>query len=115
VQKQIGALEISDDISFPTRHRAQILTLAARHAVPVIYPNRIWVEAGGLMSYGANQTDAYRQTGAYAGRILKGEKPANLPIMRAVKIEFVANLVTARAIGVEFPATLRALADEVIE
>jgi putative ABC transport system substrate-binding protein len=114
VQKGAEALVVSPDILFFAR-RSQILTLAARHAVPAIYPNREDAEAGGLMSYGARVTERQRQLGLYAGRVLKGEKPADLPVMRASKFEFIINLQTARTLGIEVPATLVAQADEVIE
>jgi putative ABC transport system substrate-binding protein len=114
VQKRADALLVSPDILFNAR-RSQILTLAARHAVPVIYPNREDADAGGLMSYGTSVIARQRQLGLYAGRVLKGEKPADLPIIRATKFEFIINLQTARTLGLEVPPTLLALADEVIE
>jgi putative ABC transport system substrate-binding protein len=114
VQKPIDALLVGPGPLFDNR-RVQLATLAAYHRVPVIYPWREAPEAGGLMSYGTNLSDAYRQAGVYTGRILKGEKPADLPVMQSIKFEFVINLNTARTFGLSFPAGLLAIADEVIE
>jgi len=114
VQKRTDGLVVESLFLFRDR-RPQILTLAARHAIPVIYGGRADAEAGGLMSYGPNATDNSRQWGIYVGRVLKGEKPADLPIMRATRFELLINLQTAKTLGIEVPPTLRALADEVIE
>jgi putative ABC transport system substrate-binding protein len=114
VEKQANALLVSADSLFEAR-RAAILTLAARHAVPAIYPSREYAQAGGLMSYGTSLADEVRQFGTYVGRILKGEKPADLPVQRAAKFEFVINLRTAKTLGIQVPPLLLALADEVIE
>jgi putative ABC transport system substrate-binding protein len=114
VQKRTDALLVSTAPLFIER-RVQLITLAARHAMPTIYGAREQAEAGGLMSYGTNLTDQYRQAGVYVGRILKGEKPADLPVIRASKFEFIINLQTARTLRIEVPQTLLAIADEVIE
>jgi len=114
VQKRLDAFYVPDDARL-FGQRAQILTLAARHAVPAIYFSRDWAAAGGLLSYGPPSIEQGRQAGIYTGRILKGEKPADLPVGRATRFEFVINLATARAIGVEVPPALLSIADEVIE
>jgi putative ABC transport system substrate-binding protein len=114
VRKRADALLIIADPLFASRP-VQLATLAARHALPTIYALREFAEAGGLMSYGSNFTELYRQAGTYTSRILKGEKPADLPILQATKFELIVNLQTAEALRLDVPATLMALADEVIE
>jgi putative ABC transport system substrate-binding protein len=114
VQRRVDALTVGPGALF-TERRVQLATLAVRHSVPAIYAGRAIAAAGGLMSYGPNQGDQHRQLGLYVGRILKGEKAADLPVMRPTKFEFVINLQTARLLGIDIPATLLAIADEVLE
>jgi putative ABC transport system substrate-binding protein len=114
VAQRASAFLLKTDPFFMTE-RDQLVALANRHTVPAIYPFREDAAAGGLMSYGTSLSDAYRLVGGYTGRLSKGERPANMPVQQAVKIELVINLKTAKAVGLTFPLSLLGRADEVIE
>jgi len=113
-QKRIDAVLVTNNTLFSAR-RVQIVNLASRHVVPVMYTDREFVEIGGLVSYASSLNDSYRLSGIYTGRVLKGEKPADIPVMQATKFDLVINLQSARTLGIDVPPTLIAIADEVIE
>ena len=108
-------MSLENSFRYFTARRDRIITLAARHAVPTISSDREFAAAGGLLSYSSSTVDSYRRAGVYAARILKGEKPADMPVERSTKFELVINLKAAKALGLEIPPKLLALADEVIE
>ena len=114
VRERPDAVFVGLDVFFISR-RAQLVNLASRHALPATYPLREFAEVGGLMSYGTNIADTFRHIGVYAGRILKGAKPADLPVVQSTKFELIINAWSARILGLAVPPTLIAAADEIIE
>jgi putative tryptophan/tyrosine transport system substrate-binding protein len=114
-RERIGGLIVGVDDTFVGDRRDQLIALAAREAIPVIYERRDFPVAGGLMSYSTNEEEPFRQCGIYVGRILKGERPAELPVLQATKFAFVVNLKTAAGLGLKIPPSMLAIADEVIE
>jgi putative tryptophan/tyrosine transport system substrate-binding protein len=114
VQRRIAALLVNPD-AFLSARRDKIVSLAARYAIPAMYSNRENVRGGGLMSYGVELSESYRQAGSYTGRILKGAKPADLPVLQPTRFEFVVNLKTAAALGLDLPSGTLAIVDEVVE
>ena len=114
VEEKLGGLHVTSDLLFNSQHR-RIVTLANRQLLPAIYPDRFFCLAGGVMSYGTDLADGYRHTGVYVGRILKGEKPADLPVLQSIKFEFVINLATVKALDLNIPPGVLAIVDEVIE
>jgi putative tryptophan/tyrosine transport system substrate-binding protein len=113
-RQNVGAAIIGSDPGFFV-WREQIIALAARHAIPAVYETREYVDAGGLMSYGTNIRDGYRLAAIYVGRILKGEKPADLPVVQETKFELIFNIKTAKTLGIKIPDNVLSLADDVIE
>jgi putative ABC transport system substrate-binding protein len=114
IEHRVGALAIGPDSLF-TAHSEQLAKLTVRHAMPAVYQFREFAAAGGLMSYGSSETEYYRLVGTYAGRVLKGDKPADLPVQQSTKVELFLNLKTAKALGITVPLPLSGRADEVIE
>jgi putative tryptophan/tyrosine transport system substrate-binding protein len=115
LERRVGALVIAGDALFGSKQLDQVVALSARYAIPAIYHDRNFAVAGGLMSYGASFSDAYRIAGAYVGRILKGDKPGDLPVQQSIKVELTINMKTAKALGITVPITLLGRADAVIE